>query len=511
MAGWSQGYFSETGYTYSYFGIMNPLRSRLALLNAHIHPPIIRSCCELGYGQGLSINIHASASENKWIGTDFNPSQAYFSKTLGDKSGNGAISKDLDFKSFTEDPLLPNFDYICLHGVWSWVSEKNRREIIKFVSKKLNPGGLLYLSYNVTSGNAPMISARSAMKKQYDLLRAEGVAFDQAVKSAIAFTKEMFTSETIYKKAYPRMEKMLSDLTEKPSEYIAHEFLNENWTPMNFIDLASYCDDAKLTYAGSANYIDELDVVNFTELQITQLNKLRDRVHRENSKDILINRVFRNDYWVKGVKKITTQERFELFMDEHVIFTRKDSTSLDYKVAGALKKANLDHPIYAHLIERLKDQKVWKIRDLYSKLDEIYKTNFDNFFQAIYILVGTNVIASCNSFQHAKTLYANTKGINDILLKDAIHNKSLMVLASPVLGGGLHMPWMDMMFTRAYLEGKGKKLAQSVYENLQESNQKLQRDGQDIQSKSESLEVLGDLEKVYREDMLPFLKNLMVI
>ncbi len=78
MTNWTEGYVADINYTYGYYSELNPTRARLALLNKGIEPPQIETACELGFGQGLSVNIHAAASPVEWWGTDFNPAQAGF-------------------------------------------------------------------------------------------------------------------------------------------------------------------------------------------------------------------------------------------------------------------------------------------------------------------------------------------------------------------------------------------------------------------------------------------------
>ena len=60
MTDWTSGYVADIGYTYGYYLELNPLRARLAFLNAGVAPPALGVHCELGYGQGLSANIHAA-------------------------------------------------------------------------------------------------------------------------------------------------------------------------------------------------------------------------------------------------------------------------------------------------------------------------------------------------------------------------------------------------------------------------------------------------------------------
>ena len=82
MTDWTAGYVADIGYTYGYYTELNPLRIQLAFLNAGLSFPKITHACELGFGQGLSTNLHAAASSVQWHGTDFNPAQAGFAQEL---------------------------------------------------------------------------------------------------------------------------------------------------------------------------------------------------------------------------------------------------------------------------------------------------------------------------------------------------------------------------------------------------------------------------------------------
>lgn len=62
MSDWTAGYVADIGYTYGYYTELNPLRVRLTFLNAGLLPPVMGTACELGFGQGMSANLHAAAS-----------------------------------------------------------------------------------------------------------------------------------------------------------------------------------------------------------------------------------------------------------------------------------------------------------------------------------------------------------------------------------------------------------------------------------------------------------------
>lgn len=120
MNDWTAGYVADIGYTYGYYTELNPQRARLAFLYQGLVFPEIGSACELGFGQGLSANLHAAASVVQWYGTDFNPSQAGFARELATASGAGAQLYDEAFAEFAQRTDLPDFDFIGLHGIWSW-------------------------------------------------------------------------------------------------------------------------------------------------------------------------------------------------------------------------------------------------------------------------------------------------------------------------------------------------------------------------------------------------------
>ena len=80
MTDWNAGYMTDIAYTYGYYPELNPLRVQLAFLSAGLATPQAGTACELGFGQGLSVNAHAAASTTVWYGTDFNPAHAAFAR-----------------------------------------------------------------------------------------------------------------------------------------------------------------------------------------------------------------------------------------------------------------------------------------------------------------------------------------------------------------------------------------------------------------------------------------------
>ena len=240
MTDWTAGYVADIGYTYGYYNELNPQRIKLAFLNQGIAFPEIQSACELGFGQGLSVNIHASASDVQWSGTDFNPSQAGFAQELAKASGNGAKLFDQSFEEFANRSDLPRFDFIGLHGIWSWISNENRTLITEFINERLNVGGVVYVSYNTLPGWAAFAPMRHLMTEHAEILGAEGRGIVSRIDGAMEFAKNLLETNPLFSRANPLVGDRLAKMQEHNRHYLAHEYFNKDWHPMHFATMANW-------------------------------------------------------------------------------------------------------------------------------------------------------------------------------------------------------------------------------------------------------------------------------
>ena len=111
---WSSGYVADINYTYGYYPALNPMNLRLSLLFAGIKPPKINQACELGFGQGISINCHSAGTSVAWSGNDFNPAHTSFATEVNLAAGCSAHLSEDDFEKFCSNLNLPDFDFIAL-------------------------------------------------------------------------------------------------------------------------------------------------------------------------------------------------------------------------------------------------------------------------------------------------------------------------------------------------------------------------------------------------------------
>jgi len=307
----TEGYVSGLDYTYGYHVELNPLRIPLHFLNAGLASPTIRTACELGFGQGVSINMHAAASTVEWYGTDFNSAQAAFAQEMAAASGAAVRVYDESFADFCARPDLPDFDFIGLHGVWSWISERNRAIVVDFLRRKLKVGGVLYISYNTPAGDAGVTPIQEILTRYAESMGTPGQSTADRIGRALDFADALLGVASKYATAHPEVTRRLASMREEDRRYVAHEYFNRDWQPTSFSRMAEWLAPAKLEYACSANFFNTVEAWNLTPEQQSLLAGIPDATLRETVRDIMVNQRFRRDYWVRGARRLAVSEKLE--------------------------------------------------------------------------------------------------------------------------------------------------------------------------------------------------------
>lgn len=392
LLNWTSGYVSQIDYTTGYYPELNPTRSRLSFLQAGYTPPSsFKTCCELGFGQGLSVNTHAAASSSQWWGTDFNPSQVGFALELSQASKADIRLFDESFVHFCNRTDLPDFDFIALHGVWSWISKKNRKVLLNFLRDRLKVGGALYISYNTLPGWASFLPIRELVNEAVKNSDHVGHNVSHNIHDAIALTDTLLATDPRYLKANPSATERLKTIKALDSRYIAHEFLNRHWHPMAFNEISKSMFSAKLQYVSSANFLDHVDILNYSASQKALLDKIGNETIRESIRDLMINQSFRKEYWVKGRRSLEPLEKIQLIRKEKICLICHPS-QIEFKAKGYQNEANLDSKMYKLLIDRLIDYRPVSLAEVEIFLSR-YEINFFQMLQMIFIMIGKGYIA----------------------------------------------------------------------------------------------------------------------
>jgi SAM-dependent methyltransferase len=313
MAQWDEGYVTDVAYTSNFYREITPAwLASTSLLLGHRAPDLAKpfSYADLGCGNGFTTLIAAAACPHADIwGFDFNPAHVEFASRLAADAGLTNVRfRETSFAALdnAREGTLPDFDFIVSHGVLSWISPENRQHLMGVVARRLKPGGLVYLSYNVTTGWSAMVPVRRLMRM---LTMASAERTDIAVPGVLDFIDRFKTAGALLFQANPNLESRLTEIRKLDARYIAHEYLNQDWHPLMFADVAGEMFEAKCRYIGSATLAENIETVSVPADVAPFLVEARDPVLRETLRDLGCAQSFRRDLFRKGTTPMPGPEQ----------------------------------------------------------------------------------------------------------------------------------------------------------------------------------------------------------
>lgn len=450
---WSSGYVADLGYSHGYYHELSPPFIRFFLLMsgyANLAQGGPYEYCELGYGQGLSCNLHAAANpRGRFWGTDFNPEHALGAQALATRAGLPARWLALNFEQML-DTDLPAFDLIVLHGVWSWIDAAARHAAVEFIRRRLKVGGVVFVSYNVMPGWA-------AEKPLRDLLWLHAMAAGPAggptrakVGQALAFADQLRKGKAAYFQHHAGASQMLDDLLGEDVHVVAHEYFNRAWHISYFCEVAQALEAAALTFACSLHRSDLTGEV-FLRTQALGLGELPPAL-RQTAHDFVLNRRFRRDLFVRGGLRLPPGERQSLLEQVQVVLARAPgaigptqttpygSVTLDAGITRRIATAMEASPgpiRIGELIDRA---------DLHASPREIV-------FEVIAALVAQGHLSPVFDDDLGCRAESRTVEMNRAIARQARHEDKLQYLASPVTGQAVQASRAERLFLLAWEEG----------------------------------------------------------
>ena len=405
---------------------------------------------------------------------------------------------------------LPDFDFIGLHGIWSWISDENRAVIVDFIRRKLKVGGVLYISYNTQPGWAAFAPMRHLMTEHAEVIGAEGHGIVSRINGALEFTEKLLATNPIYARANPQISERIKKINEQNRHYLAHEYFNRDWHPMHFATMADWLTPAKVDFACSAHYPDHIDAINLTTEQQAFLMDITDTMFRESVRDFMVNQQFRRDYWVKGARRLSALEQAEALRTQRVILLihRPDISA---KIAGALGEATLSEDVYNPILDFLADHKPKTI----GQIEQGVKGSgiiFAQVRQAMMVLIGAGHLAAAQEDAVISKAKKHTEKLNAHIANQARGSSDVNYLASPVTGGGVAVGRFHQLFLLALSQGRKQpaEWAQFVWQVLSSQGQNIVKEGKTLETAEENLTELTAQATSFAEKELPILKALQI-
>jgi SAM-dependent methyltransferase len=356
MSTWSAGYVSDVPYVPGYYPEQSPEFIRFAQLLGGVKPTAWgekATYCELGFGLGLNLTVLAAVHpDTAFWGTDFNSGQVLQARELGCVLPNLTLL-DASFEEF-EQFETPAFDFIALHGIWSWVSPENQRTILRILKRKLRPGGAVYISYNAMPGWSTMSPLRELLSQHAAFASPAGHPATAKVQDGLALVAEMEKNQVPMIVGNRALMDRLAQVRSSPIEYVAHEYLNQHHQPLYFSQVASALDEARLTFVASSRVLNMLDGINLSAAAQQHLTSVVNPTFRQVLRDFYALATFRQDVFVRGARRLSPDER-QRMLDEVRLHLVTAPADVPMKITGALGESTLHEPVYRPMLERLAD------------------------------------------------------------------------------------------------------------------------------------------------------------
>lgn len=509
---WTSGYVSDIEYTAGFYPEQSPaLLNFVALLNGFEPVPLDKpyTYFELGFGRGETVNLLAAANPHgQFYAADFNPAHVAGAQALADSAGLTNLT--LLENSFAELEAgtvdLPQFDYITLHGIYTWVTEVNRRHIVNFICRYLKPGGAVYISYNALPGWTSILPLQRLLVEFGDAFPNRS---DVQIGHATEFVQQLAASGAAYFSGGGAMlQTRLDGLQKYSRSYLVHEYMHKHWQPMFHADVARDLAEAKLDFIGSAELPEAYPKLYLSDEQQRMVATFADPAMQETIKDYCKNTSFRKDVYARGARRLEPLRRLELLRRVGVaLVVPRDDVALKMKfsIGEVSAKAELCLPVADALARR-----PHTLGEL-AELPALQGRSFEDVAQLAALLVASKQAVLCNP-DCLEAPGAAAKAMNVAVAEKCRYSDDFRTLCSGVSGGALPAPFVARLvywlLAARGIETDVNALTKAAWPLMRAQGRHMVKEGVRLEAEDDNLAELASHIGTVLQQQLPIWRNL---
>jgi SAM-dependent methyltransferase len=506
MASWNEGYVTDITYTSGFYREISPVWLTAAATLLGFRSPRIDqpyTYAELGCGQGFGTNLLAATNRSgRFFGFDFNPAQIANAQRLA--ADGGLANVEFHEASFQQlaaaaDGAWPQFDFITLHGIYTWISRDNQEAILEFVRRFLKPGGLVYISYNCWPGWASMVPVRNLMRLHAQKHPARS---DRQGMEALAYIQQLREGGANFFGVHNDVASRLERASKLDSHYLAHEYLNLDWNICDFAGMAEDCSRAKLDYLGSATLTENLDSMAASPKLQPMLAAETDPVMRQTILDFAINKGFRRDIFQKGLLPLTLHEQLAALRELALMLV---NTALPdggpIKFNTPLGEADGRAELYGPLLKAFAQQGSMTLEQIGNR-PELAGVNVNSVVEVAVLLINAGHV-----HPQLKAAQADAaRRFNRMICQAVLSGHNYAFLAAPALGSAITIGFVDaialLLLTGNPNTGNPNisesAFAEAGWQMLEQHKRRLVKNGETVDNKEASLEELKALHATFK-------------
>jgi methyltransferase-like protein/2-polyprenyl-3-methyl-5-hydroxy-6-metoxy-1,4-benzoquinol methylase len=315
----TQNSYDEVPYPTTSHAFTHPDNMATAATLLGLTPAPVTQCrvLELGCaGGGNLIPLAVSLPHSEFVGIDASAVQIAEAQAAQTALGLTNITfQALDILDISPD--FGQFDYIIVHGIFSWVPTPVRDKILAICCQNLAPHGVAYISYNTYPGwhmlgtirEIMLYHTRHATEPRPRIAKAREIL--KFLTNSLTAASELSNSKLV--KAYAGFLQSESEhITTSTDSYVYHEELEAVNDPMYFHEFAAWAERQQLQYLCEANFSDVF-LNDFPQEVTGDLLKMAGSlIELEQYMDFLRNRTFRKTLLVHRDQPIVRRLRPEV-------------------------------------------------------------------------------------------------------------------------------------------------------------------------------------------------------
>lgn len=477
---WTAGYASDVLYTAGFYREQSPVHLNfVAALNGYEPVPLDRPYhyFELGFGRGLTANVLAAANPNgRFYAADFNAAHVAGARALaGAAALDNLVLLENSFAELAQGAVadLPQFDFITLHGIYTWITAENQRHIVEFIARHLKPGGIVYLSYNAMPGWAGALPLQRLLVEYGDAFPGRS---DTQINGAAGFVDKLVKASAAAFNGGTVLQQRLDVLKTANRNYLVHEYMHKHWKPLYHADVARDLADAKLDYAGSAELPLAYPTLYLNEERQALVDHVPEPAVRETLVDYFMNTTFRKDVFIRGARRLTGLRR-SVWMERTGAVLLKPRAAASIKMALTIGEVNgvpdIFNPVFDALAER-----PHTLAEL-TRLPALAAFPFENVIQTVALLWTSDQVGLYDGGGPGSDT-APAHRLNRALAAEARFGDDYQVLCSPLLGTGVAASFVERLVYLLLTQGapaEPQALTRHAWQLMVLQNRSMARDG----------------------------------
>lgn len=143
---------------------------------------------------------------------------------------------------------LGHFDYIVAHGLYAWVPEPVRDQLLRLIGELLTPNGVAFVSYNALPGG----HLRSTIREMMHYRARDIEDPNQRISEALGFVHFLVGSRPEDDAYRLLIEEQLRQMGKRNPQAVYHDELGDTFHPVRFVEFAEHARKHGLLYLSEA-------------------------------------------------------------------------------------------------------------------------------------------------------------------------------------------------------------------------------------------------------------------